>query len=263
MDLGLKDKVAIVTAASKGIGKAVAVELAKEGAKVSICAREAGSLNGTRDEIAALGAEVLVVPADVTKKEDVDRVINETAQRFKRIDILVNNAGDAWAGHYIDQPDEAWKAAFDVNFYSAVYFTRGVVPYMRQQKWGRIINIASVSGHSPLGGMVDYNSAKAAMLAFSKTLAIDLAKDGILVNAVNPALVYTPLWERLADSLIPAVGQSREEVFKNLAGQLLLVGRYGRPEEVAAVVAFLASERSSFVVAASWDVDGGFTKSIM
>ena len=127
---------------------------------------------------------------------------------------------------------------------------------------GAIINIASVSGHTMISGLVDYQAGKAAMLAFSKTMSIDLAPDNILVNSVCPALIHTPLWDRLADSLIPAVGQTREEVFQNLANQTLVIKRYGTVEEVSALVAFLASERASFITGSAFDVDGGFTKSM-
>ena len=176
--------------------------------------------------------------------------------------VLVNNAGDGWLSHALNTTDEEWQYCLEVNLMSAVRFTRGVVPHMRKQGGGRIINLSTVSAHTPFQTMHDYSSAKAGILAFSKSAAFELAPDNILVNCVCPALIHSPLLEKLEDSAIGLFGPSRDEVYQNLANQFVPLKRFGNAKEVFGLIAFLASDHASFITGSRFDIDGGMIKSI-
>jgi 3-oxoacyl-[acyl-carrier protein] reductase len=262
MDLGLAGKAVLVTGASKGIGRGVADEFAREGARVAICARGKADLDDATLALQAYGGEVIAIAADMSKADDVERVVQTAVSGFGCLDVLVNNVGGGSLGRTLETTEDEWACTMDVNLYSAVRATRATVPNMRAAGGGRIVNVSSGSGHTAVPGVVDYSTAKAGMLAFSKAMALELAPDNILVNAVCPSFIRTPLLDRLADSLIGTAGATRDEVLTNLATQLLMLPRIGTVEEVAALVVFLASARASFITGSVYNVDGGFTKSI-
>lgn len=262
MDLGIRGKVAMITGAAQGIGKSCALAFAEEGCNLSLCDINEERLNKTAEELKRKGVEVLAVRADVTKKEDIDRFVKETVNKFGRIDILVNNAGTARFSDLMELPEEQILFNMDLMVYAVIRLSRAVVPYMRKNKWGRIINISSIFGKQP-GGLLDYDTAKAAVIMVTKDFANYLAKDGILVNAVCPGPIRTPLWEgpgQLGDQLGKMLGMSSSEAIEAFAKGNIPLGRYGYPEEIANVVLFLASEKASYITGQAINVDGGMIK---
>lgn len=262
MDLGLKDKVAFVCASSKGLGKACALELAKEGAHVVISGRDEKELQESKKQIQSLAdSEVDYVVCDITKKEDIEKSIKYTVEKFGKVDILINNAGGPPSGNFEKFSDDDWYKAFDLNLLSYVRFIREVLPYMKEQKWGRIINLASSSIKQPIPGLLLSNTFRAGVVGLSKTLSIELADSNILVNTIAPGRILTDRVRTLDKIKSEKLGISVEEV-ETESKKTIPLGRYGDTEEFGKVVAFIASDVSSYVTGSSIIIDGGMVKSI-
>jgi len=259
MDLGLRGKVALVTAASKGMGKACALEFAREGAKVAMCARTESDLKTAADEVrAASEADVLAMPADVTKKDDVQALTQRVSSQWGGVDILVANAGGPARGFFEEMSDEQWQQAFELSLLSVVRLVRGVLPGMQAKKWGRVLTIQSVSVKQPLPDLLLSNAVRPGTHGMIKTLALRYAKDDITFNTVCPGRILT---DRLLGGARQA-GLSPEEYVRQV-GADVPVGRVGTPEEFANVVVFLASERASYVTGVALQVDGGLIRGLL
>ncbi len=262
MDLGLKDKVAIVGGSSKGLGKACALALAREGAKVAICARSGEELHQTAEGIReAYGTEVLAVTADLTKYEDIKRLVSKTADAFGRIDILVNNTGGPPPGGFFDHDDEAWEAAFQRLLMYVVRICREVIPYMKRQGWGRIINDTSFTVKEPLDRLILSNVFRVGVISMAKTLSRELAKDNITVNNVCPGVFSTDRIQQLLAERAETSGKPIDEVRNDLIKDIPL-GRMQDPEELADLVVFLASEKASGITGTTIQVDGGMVRGL-
>jgi len=260
MDLGLKHRVAIVAASSQGLGKALAMGLAKEGAKLALCARTEAVLKATAEEIRReTGVEVLALPLDVTIYEQVRRFVGETVARFGRVDICVTNAGGPPAKPFSDTTVADWQAAVDLNLMSTLYFAREVLPLMQKQRWGRFIAITSVAVKQPVEGLILSNAVRSAVSGLVKSLSNEYGKDNVLVNNVCPGYTQTARLEELAAQLAAAQGTDPSQIRERWAAQVPLQ-RLGQPEEFANLVIFLASERASYITGQSILVDGGYAK---
>ena len=263
MDLGLKGRVAIVAAASKGLGRAVAEEFASEGCELAICARTPKDVEAAAVEIAkANGRSVFWQALDVTNAEAVRGFVEAAEKKFGRVDICVTNAGGPPAKKFLEITLEEWRASVELTLMSCVYFAREVLPRMRRNRWGRLLTITSVSVKQPIEGLLLSNSLRAAVSGLAKTLANEFGPDGITVNNVCPGYTLTERLDELAEKLAGDAGVAREDIFRDWSTQIP-IGRLARPEEFAALVAFLASERASSINGTTIAVDGGWVKSLL
>lgn len=262
MDLGLRKKVALVCAASRGLGKAVAEELANEGASLILCARDADILNQTCEEIEQKsGVQILGISADLSKTADVERLFKEGIEHFGRIDILVTNVGGPPAGTFENLSAENWQNATQLLLTSVLDLTRLVLPRMKENGWGRILNITSIAAKQPVENLILSNSLRAAVTGFAKTLADEVAPFGITVNNILPGYTRTERVEQLAKTIAEKEGISPEEAQTKWTAEIPMK-RLGEPHEFAALAAFLVSERASYITGSSIAVDGGWIRSL-
>jgi 3-oxoacyl-[acyl-carrier protein] reductase len=263
VDLGLRNKVALIAAASKGLGRAVAYELAKEGARIAICSRSREHIQRAAESIhTETGVEVYYEQCDVTKPDEVRSLVDNTVSRFGNIHVLVTNAGGPPAGSFMNLRPQDWMAAFHLNLMSVLQLCAEVIPHMQRNRWGRIINITSISVKQPVDGLMLSNSIRSAVIGFAKTLSNELAPYNILVNNVCPGYTRTERVEELSAAMAEKKGVSKDKVVANWE-ESIPMGRLGHPEEFAALVAFLASERASYITGTSIPVDGGAVKSTL
>jgi 3-oxoacyl-[acyl-carrier protein] reductase len=262
MNLGIKDKVALVAASSQGIGRAAAEAFAAEGCRIAMCARNQQTLNAAAQKIRKeYNVEVFDEAFDVTDAAAVSRFVAAVAEKFGSVDICVTNAGGPPAKGFLTTTQEDWQRALEANFLSAVYFAREVIPHMQKKKWGRIITLTSITTKQPVADLVLSNGVRAGVVGLVKSLANEFGKDGILVNNVGPGFTATDRLKELARSAAAASGKSEQEFFDQWAADAP-VKRLGEPREVADAIVWLASERASYITGQTVLVDGGMYKGL-
>lgn len=262
MELGIRGKVALVAAASRGLGRAVAEELAAEGASLILCARNQQTISETSEAISrATGVPTLAVEADVSVRGDITKLVNSGLQRFGRIDILVTNGGGPPAGRFEQLTAEQWESSTRLTLFSAIELARAVLPGMKQRGWGRILNITSIAVKQPVENLILSNSLRAGVTGFARTLANEVAADGITVNNILPGYTRTERVEELAQMMAEKEGITAAE-FKAKWEQEIPMRRLGEPREFAALAAFLVSEKAAYITGTSVQVDGGWVRSL-
>jgi 3-oxoacyl-[acyl-carrier protein] reductase len=263
MDLGLQGRPALVAAASKGLGRACALALAREGAAVAISARDEGELKSTRDEIAEeTGATVVAIPADVSQEEDAVRFIREGAEALGGCQILVANAGGPRTGKFVELNDEDFRAALELNYFSSIRMAREALPRMRDARYGRLIVIGSLAIKQPVANLLLSNSIRAGVAGWAKTLADEVGPEGITVNVVLPGMLLSDRVRFLIQQRADEAGRSFDDQVAQESSSMPL-RRLGDPQELGDVVAFLASERASYLTGCFIQVDGGMYRGLL
>lgn len=262
MDLELNQKVALVAASSSGLGKAVAIGLAKEGADIIICSRDSDKLKLVTEKIQKMERRSLAIPTELTQYSQVQNLVTRSIEYFGKIDILVANCGGPPSGGFLDFSIEDWKQAIDLNLMSTIYLCKEVIPHMIKQQAGRIIMITSVAVKQPIQGLILSNVARSGVAGLAKSLSNEFGKNNILVNIVCPGYTQTKRVEQLAASMSSKQGIEPNEIIQNWAKQNAL-GRIATPEEFANVVVFLASEKASHLTGTAIQIDGGYVKALL
>ena len=263
MDLGLRGKTAVVAASSKGLGRAIAEELAAEGTNLVMCARGEDALRATADAIRkSSGVKVVEVGADVSQQSGIDLVARTALDSFGRVDVLVTNSGGPPSGAFDSFTAETWESATRLLLYSAVGLARAVLPGMKERRWGRILNVTSIAVKQPIDGLMLSNSLRAAVTGFARTLANEVAQFNITVNNIMPGYTRTDRVDQLARATSEKTGGSLKDAYARWEKEIPM-GRLGEPREFAALAAFLASERASYITGSSIAVDGGWIRSLV
>jgi len=263
MDLGIKGRAAIVTGASRGIGRETARQFLEEGVRVMICGRNAETIEKARAELAQqTGGEVHAVVADMTKEADIAKLVDAAKPKFGTVDILINNAGQMYSGRFVAMTDAGLKEQFETKIFGFLRAIRLVYPIMKAQKWGRIVNIIGGAGKEPDPYMFGSGITNSGLLNITKSLSTEFGEDNVLVNAVCPGWVATNLWQRNAQGLQQELKVQTEEEARRLAARKNSLNRFGKPEELANAIVFLCSERSSYITGVSLNLDGGRLKGL-